>query len=448
MRKIFFTIIVLLILIFATPYFMGYLAQNKIEQITNTVNSLAPVKIKIISYNRGWISSNAKAIVTLPQIQEPNSTVPSAITQSPELKQIIVTAKINHGPLAFNRQGKIKLVQALINANIELSDTQNAFVKYNYRDADLATIDLQISLSGCSTINIKGPSFIYKKDSTTLNWQGMEVEMYFSRTLDKLSYTCKFPGLDLTLPTFELHLAGFKSYFNGIKDPEEIWLGGHKVSIQAFSIKNAQQPRFALTNLQLDLNTSAEKNLVNLALNESTDSIEFDGTKYQNNKLAFNANSLNKKLLAKLCNQFKHNYFNWQQKMQLFNMLVELLNSGGTFNLRTLESSTPWGKIGLKLNLITILQNNENGFLALLANSNLAVEISAEQKLVVELLHRYFRSKSPAITNPQNVATTTLTAWINSGKIISKGSNLFINIEYKNNSLTFNGKSTTLGKQQ
>lgn len=438
MRKFLFIIAVLVAIILSLPYFMGLVAKNKIEQITATINSFAPIKIKLVSYDNGWFCSNAKAIITLKHTfttEEHNNT-------KSEPTQINISAKIFHGPIIYQSQ-QFKLVQALIEAKVEPTPEQQA--KLQQITKTIASISLQININGNSIIQLNSAPLIYQNQQRKLEWQGMHLEMFLSHTQDKLIYSAYIPGIDLYLENFALHLTGFQSYFNGSRDPEQLWIGEQKMKAQTFSIKTPELANLAASNLNVTFNSANEKNGVALNVCETVDELDIFGTKYKNNKLVFSAKGLNKKLLAKAYKHLDQYYLNWKQKMQLAKTLLDLVSSGGSFNLQELQTLTPWGKLALKVNLETLLQGGDTSFLALLANSNLSLEIAAEQKLALQFLEHFYRSKNPPPKDPQKEAAEALATWQQSGKILLRDNNLILNLNYNNNSLTFNSRQLNTG---
>jgi hypothetical protein len=458
MRKFLFSlmiaIVILFLMVILPPFFMGMLAASKCNQLVDTINTYSPVNVQIVSYHRSWFSADATAVVSLKQRRWlQNDKVDAAIwLQKPELRQFTINAHISHGPVIMNMQ-RIRFAQALVDATVNLTDQQNNLLKRSNDAGPIAKARFVIQLSGKSILKSEGVPLSYQDADTNFNWQGFHLQMELSPTFSKLKTEFDLPGFNFSQKDNSVKLDGLMNSFVGFKTAEGLWAGERTLILKTFNMQTNNKHSLNISGLVMHVTANEDHNLLNYFVTTNLDLLDVDGALYQGNVFNFNLKQLNKGILAQLDKQFiameDTDQTSLQQAAQSFSTLVGLLNAGAILEVIQCNTTTPWGKLFATMNLNFSSGGSNAGFLAVIANSVLGMNIKANQNLVLHILEKFYQSVQ-AGDQPTDAATkqaqAMLAEWQQAGKVVTEGNDTFINLElnYKNHQLLLNNKPLEL----
>ena len=166
-----------IILALLAPAIDGYTAKQNYLNLIAALNQQNGGKFKVVSYQLGWGSSDAKTNISL----DPNDPT----------KVITVVQHIQHGPLLHDSySGKWSVGQALIQSSIILPDPINTFLLGAqgattgiFQSNTLVTFnDEFISSVSVPAINVQAPN------GTQINWQGMTGTTYMQVANKKMGH--------------------------------------------------------------------------------------------------------------------------------------------------------------------------------------------------------------------------------------------------------------------
>lgn len=254
------------------PLAVGQLAQNQIEkQIANLDPSA--VKVELLSYDRGYLSSQAQTQVTV---------------IDPNLKQMLTGSKI---PTAF------KINHAISHGIWSVS---------SHSDLDAAKIPAQLDtttyLTGSSDLHFRLDNFEQTfEDNSKVNFKPLTVDLNLkSKGNIDLSYQSE--GLDILLSDQEsLKASAFNGGAQGFKQGS-FWIGSQHVDFDTIALKSDQQPDMTIDGLsyqyQTDL-TDEESRLTNQSIAKAK-SIDYQNLKFEDLDFEFGINNVDSQAFTKL----------------------------------------------------------------------------------------------------------------------------------------------------
>lgn len=253
-RRIYYIIFAILLLIGLTPWVDGILFKKNFRHMIEVINQDNRVKIEILEYHQGWISSDArvritlagKGITNLQQMNLPNFNF--AIPTS-----FILEEKIQHGPIIYNsHESALQLGYAYVH-NTLLTD---------HAQTNLIQIDI---LSGFNN-KWKGQFVVGAASFSLPSLSKIEIadlKGKFTLFLDNESIT----RIKTTLETGTISITGdtqntvlkqliiqpIKAQYDAVHEMSGLWSGSSSIYTPGFTLTQADNAnfiveKFAITN--------------------------------------------------------------------------------------------------------------------------------------------------------------------------------------------------------
>ncbi len=419
------------------PLLFGGVAKRRYRQMIEVINQTTPFSAKIVTYDRGWFSSEAITQISLDKLDLPNK----------ELYQLTITANIIHGPLRIDWT-RFYFMRAMVDATISLNETQNKWLQRNPDAAPAAVIKIKFKLNGKSTLLVDSPSLTYQGPENNINWHGLKIRSVYSPTYDKIISEINFAGLDVKTKNRNIHLGEITSNYQGNKTSNDTWLGEKSLQCAAFSTTNENNRTIAFDNLHIhNLITANDRDRVNVATIIDIANLNINGASYNQNKLDLETNNIDPSWLVRLWQQLISNRILYSPAGTLFDTLVAILSNGSEFNVKQLDTITPWGRLLANAKIAFVNQTNNIGIFAVLASSTISTSIKVEPALALHLIEKFYQNMPLKPTdNPKKQAAVSLANWQKSGKIVASNEDpyLHLTIDYKDNRPFINGQQLVL----
>lgn len=155
MKKIIITLAIIAAVLGVGPYIIGSQAEETIRDIYAKANKNPYVNYQITEYNRGWFTSDAKTTMT----------ISGQAMQLPNDFNLIVTQKMQHGPVLWQADG-LGLGLADSDYGMELpADLVSSLKKVEGLDENVLSMVSRMGFDGSSISIIKLNPFNIKKDN-------------------------------------------------------------------------------------------------------------------------------------------------------------------------------------------------------------------------------------------------------------------------------------------
>jgi len=455
LRKIILYVVILAILIGSAPYFTGYLAQIKFQDMVTIFSDIEtlPVNIDILEYHRGWRASYAKTRVTLfarTTLEKPNNF------------SFILEHDIRHGPFVQLHNDNYKdwrFARAVIYSQLYLTDKAKEILKTELGDTELLNLNSQINIDGAVDIDIQGKALQLKEHAGTNRsaWQGMKGHWHLNFDMKNLTGEMLFPGFDFDLNGIHYDARNIIYEVDLIRTPDNLWPG--KVVMNVESFNTSQGP----TNTPLNI-TGLTANVV--ATTHDT-MFDFAGLVHVATIFSHQKQYGPMDYMYSLKNIDAHaivSYFDLRQKMRLaspseqinyyrsmFALIPEILKYQPEFSVDKFQIHTEAGDIQGKVHMVmggNDVQQPQQIVQSIVANMQLILPKSTFRDLL-----QYQYSQQPLLPNQTAQDQTqqinqrindSITHWLQDNTLIEKDQNYIINANFQDGKFTVNGQAQAL----
>lgn len=450
------------IAIVVAPPIMGWLAKNECNEMAKTIHEFSPLTIKFVNYRNGWFSSDAKAIITLPEtstilLKKNQDTLEALKIKFSQIRQFDLLIHIQHGPIIFTPKG-IRLVQAIVESTIILPNEPNQLLKNFKPSGPIAHATMVVDWNSSGLLTLDGAPISFQDRDTTLNWDGIKLSLKFSPFSNQITSKISCPKFDLVSNQVEMHWSGLESEFQGERAIDTLWFGNRHTEIQSFSLQKIGKNSIKLNQLVITSSSSKKQQLFTDVGSITLASLTFNNITFKENLISWKISNLDFPSLANFISNFnqlrKIQPISLQRSAQSITLLTTLLNHGAEINFGTIHSTTPWGDFSANLQSIFTHQDHEtDSILALAKDCDITLNLKLHRSLALLLLtNSYLQGKqaapSPAIAQKQ--ADELLSKWQTNGDITfdPKDSSVATVLNFQKQQLFLNHQPVTLfGKQ-
>lgn|GEM_PF-6156785 len=444
-------------------YFIGMITEYKFKQAINNFANITQQNITVVNYQRHWFNADATIKFTI----NPNASYRlrwqdkefeinlSDFAQDAPLLTLTVKSYITHGPLVVTKH-KIKLAQAIVDAKINLTTEQNALLQQPLTgEQNIAFMRVIINHLGNDSAYINSGKFNYQNGIMKILWSGISWQLNFSKTFDTLKNNCTLQALEINTKNFSLRLDHATIAGNLYQTADKIWLGDKSISLPFLRWHTVNGNNVVIHKLNYksslsDKNKENDQSKIAGKIDLAIDNLKINDLVYKKIALIWQAGNLNANTVADLIKQIhkiRHGEKTLTIKIaHLVELLLKLLDDDATVDINKLEATTLWGDFNATAHaLFKPRTNNTNWMLSLLANTQVAINIKANQNLVSHLLQLFYQ-KNPAEPN-QNwkiKAQRTLSEWVHSGKLIAADNYYNFSLDHLGESILLNNQPISL----
>lgn len=425
MKKTFIIIVLLSVIAFVSPKFIGGIVETEYQSALNKLDGNPAVAINSTTFNRGWFNGQAVTEMTIYLHHEGVDDL-----------KLVIKDDLYFGPVIFTDNGvEFALSYSKSNINfkdIVIDDEIDNFIKNKIHLSTLLTFSKDIvtriaidevskEVDGNTVVSAKAlGKFVFENDNRVygdFNWAGLSATTAVeSLTIEAINFS-----LDQTL------IAG--SYYQG----NAISVGVFDFSLSSLNTKDSTgNTALSLNNLHINAISSVTNDLMEIKMNYSIDKLVAAGQALELanldvvfKRLDVNAMQEASTFLATLSDD---EVFSSANMSKLSALTTQLLENDPVIEIEDLSVVTPEGKIAstMQVSVDKKLFDTTN-FLSIMAALNTTAKGNAPVAFFDKL------GLSPVVQH-----------YIEQGFIIQKDDKLSVNANYKQGQLNINGNVISL----
>jgi uncharacterized protein YdgA (DUF945 family) len=397
MRKGLIGIVVLLVaLVLLVPFGMGYWVKDYYPKLLKVAETESNAQIKLVSYKRGWFSSQAVVSVN---VNNPNGW---AIGAQPTAAPIntnknltfVVQQEIKHGPLMWINN-KLAVGRAYIHTQL-------------VKPAIPVSHNTIIRLNGVRDTRIQIPSLVFQ------NPQGQAIivlnglDFNAKAASDQKAITGGFTVNDFVIKNPEgSHHAQFIKYaFQINKNVEGLWLGTHSVQMPKLVLTSAAgSPQTIVSGSDIQLNVIENNNRLTYDANYTINNVTVGDKSYGPNKIVVSVKDIDADALGQIKQQLQSlahvSNPSPSQVFSFYPLVMNLLNKGMAIKIQKLDLNTAWGKVFLQADIKLPQQSKPTFNIGqVVKNLDINLNLKAPASLVQYVVEQYKQGKNQEAQQP------------------------------------------------
>ncbi|MGE3318962.1 MAG: YdgA family protein [Candidatus Berkiella sp.] len=464
-RKIVIYLILLLIVIGAAPYLIGFLVETRFKDIVQVASELESTKVELVTYNRGWRHSTAETRVTLSgKFVE---GFHAGLTNSKEAGKnlnILIKHDIGHGPFVKLHDGGWAFALAAIHSQLD-DEAQKKMMKV-VGDTDVLTIDSIIKIDGTTKAKIHGKELkIAENDKEHILWKGISGEWELSRDFKRLQGNMLMPGFDMVFENARVVGDDLVFKTQRFKTPEGLWLGTAQGDLQKLQLHIEKKPFFSMTGVAVSGVTDTENGMIESSGTLRIELIIVDDKQYGPANYSGSIKNIAPGAMKSLVDITKEmesapEAEQSQYIEQIMALLPDLLKTRPEIVIDDLSVHVPEGDVRATFAMAiggpdaTDVHQIQQLIQSIFAKGNFIMPKATLQELlslsVRDPIEAQAKQQQPPLTQEaidQEVAKTAnemITKQIQEGAWVEKGSSLVMDFEFKDGRLVVNGKMIDL----
>lgn len=410
MKKLWISIVGLILLLAVTPLIIGLYLQKQYQPNLAALMESSNLNFKLRSYHRGWFSSEATWIMNLPLIDKP---------LQPEVNNpddaLTISQKIYHGPLIINRHGVTVALLEIIS-------------KYNQTFLANSTL----TLLGNLKTHIAVPSLTVPQHSS--------MPMYsISNAYGNLDWNLKNNKVQIVLKLQHLSsktdrsrtIDNFSVLSNLSKTHGGLWIGKREYQVGRM-VWEQDSKQYYIKQLNFNIITAANDGRYNMVILGSVANLGIDKNNYGSQQIKFSMNNLNLSSVEQFHAQFPitavHllNPNQWQAAKEKF---VAMLHQGAEIKLDSLQLNTFWGTMAATGHYHSSPKTHDS--LEVLQKATISAKIPSDllNQLLTGLYQLKLRSNDENVIS--NEIARTLVAWQQQGWLMLSNNQALINYQWQ-----------------
>lgn len=413
---------------------MGILVKNEFYDLVSDFNVPGQFEIQVIEYQQGWFSSTADVQYT---IKADNGSNLDATPMPPF--QFVLREKIHHGPIIYlpsDKNKKLRFAQAVFES--KFNDTQYPL-----------TAQTTIQLDGKMSTSIqaeKVSNSIEQMEGTSFVFQKIDGKFDISPKQKNAEGKLKLGTIDLLLNKSQLRIQNLDLDYKLEKSEDEIWAGNRNITMGSLFLDTPDNQQIILHGFLFDLYNDIESEKMRAGINFKLSSVQINGKNYGEQNVKLSVNDLNLKSVSdiqKHSQSIKHQNIPMPILItQFYQLTMNLLGNGLTFDLSQFDLNTSWGEVRAKVNLI-LHPANQTVYspLQLLDQLSATAYFQLPQTLFEELVQYYHLPKEGETEiDAKKIASDKIKEWTNAGWITPKNKNIKLKVKYEKKELFINDK--------
>jgi uncharacterized protein YdgA (DUF945 family) len=430
-------VLILLLFVFATPFFMGILIKKEYPKLLAKLADQSNLQIKVLDYHRGWFSSNA-----LVQVNSPASSKPA----------LTLNEKIWHGLLIFAKtpqnSSKVLFARAYLTTNLQNPDTTFA-------------ADTVWTLQGSLKTNIDSPKFQFNTHENQIQFLNLKGNVAYSPLTDTVKTNTQMDALHLTQTkpnsSFQISLKNIFAQADFYKK-QNLWYGTRQIQIGSFSLMSPNKPTITIDQMALKIEQTAHHDMTNIAIDYQAQQVLKENLKMGPVHFLLQLNDLDSKALADLITraiQAKQQAMSVPTLIaQLYQPFFTIITKGFSITLNPFSFNTPQGLVSLSANIQIPKQAENPSIETLLKGSQIDAKLQVPQSWLQEQLTLYYRNQQKqapqmqqngntdvALLAPEFLAQQKIKNWITQWSLVAKNDQLTLHVEYKKGQVFLNGQA-------
>jgi len=226
MKKI--TVLALFIIaILAVPFGIGFVTEQRSEELTAHYRSNPAIHAIEDSFQRGWFHSDvlSKMSLYLPEISDKNI-------------EVVVHQSVRQGPILWGDHRPLSFGFADVKTDIELpADMQNEFTQTLGRSISILS---QLHYDGSQSSTLSMPGFTHtSKDNTHTTFHPLTLKAHSNLPVKKIQGTLNWQGIELSKGDNHTKIGKSLSHID-VQKEGIIWVGDMDWSTDTLSFRNKE----------------------------------------------------------------------------------------------------------------------------------------------------------------------------------------------------------------
>lgn len=463
MKKWLAIIVVLLLLILVVaPGGMGIIAEKRIKTLTENWPTNTPFTVKVLSYDRGWFTSNIQLDVTL-----------TSVPHTPPI-HVQVNEVVTHGPVIISFSNRFfGIGQAFAHGELVVPEDQQALFKQYLDQTTLMTNCLFLHLFGSFTVKLNVPEITISNPtdpSTHVIIEGLSTTAKISPKAAHISSSSMMQTLTWEDAASTMTVEDLSGHSDLNRTQEGLWLGDMNLSLESMIFNAGNKTVLSMKNAQYTSSSQEKKGLVSGNTHVSFDNLTMHDVSYGPAEISLNVQNINAeplaqlKRLAKVMQQQGVNVVG-QASKRTEKLILKTIARGMQLTLNPISVQTPNGEVTGQVNIsmpnliddangisikhphITVGQliSGAEGSLQftvpkVLVLNNLQETILANMQSMSQMLGNDNSNDKSLAAAAQQRASAQLQGWVAAGLLIESGDNYQFSAAYQQGKLLVNGK--------
>ncbi|MBL4802822.1 MAG: DUF945 family protein [Emcibacter sp.] len=246
-KKIPALILIIILLLGVTPYLIGKMAKENIEDQVARMSEIPGYSIKIIEYDLGWFTSRMVLSYGLDEHTLSIMAKSTPKSNEPEMFDLIKQGlvfdfTIAHGPITYQKGINLAIMTAQGSLQ-EIKSTKYLKVKKELGIDEIIDLFVKLSFNGTTDFKARITDFDYDGQDRsgtklTVVFEGMDLTANINASFDEYNLTIIAPKLSIVSKAGELSLSQINSSANGIRLNDYLWLGHGDFSFAQLNLKD------------------------------------------------------------------------------------------------------------------------------------------------------------------------------------------------------------------
>ncbi len=447
-------VIIIVIITALLPLAMGMAVEKKYSQVLETWSREENIKLKLVSYKRGWFNSDAVVQVDLsyPTLMEIKKWLGN---ENPGAIPLTLNQHIEHGPFLWvspqEAKDRFLLGRAVIKSTIKTALGLIDTITFAELDGSLLT-----------AINAPNLHLNNQGKGITAQLTSLTATLLLSPNMNQIFASIESPTGNITTPEFLQQITNLSEQFSLRKTPSGLFLGWRTTKIGNVSWETIDHSsRIQLDGLTMQSQSAEQSAKMSYRLNAILNKIVFDNGSYGPHQIKLIINQLDVPTLLAIRKELTQitsaEALSTTQLLLYNDLFMMLVSKGLDFNIDKLNLVMPSGifaaTIQLKLTPQSAMATNLKTFLDYL-------EATAHLKIPAPMLSgliSYFNQSAVGrllgITATDNLANTPtaveqhanqqIKKWVQNKWLTPEDDSYQSEISYKNKQLMANGVPVT-----
>lgn len=360
MRKLILAVLVIVVILLATPYIMGITTEKQVDKLVKYFSDTYETQVSVVDYQRGWLKSTYNLNVTL-QPGSSRDDFPAGINFN-------VQAKVTHGPLIF-RDGKVNFAKGLIVLEQNLMDlfndiNQQAVAEAQADDVEqfitgigelTAKITILIGITNNVSIHSHIPAIAYQLDQVQITWDGFVGDGQITANYEKLQSNISIGAVSFTTPEANLQTEAITTSLDMRKHMSNIWTGHMDFNAPLATIVLDDIQKLLISDVHMFSESNVKNGLFSLLVKLNIKKLDVADVSYGPVAFASELRNIDAVALNEVNQQLQEiidqtNLSREQQQalaMSLMSNLPKLLSKGAELDLQQLNIALAEGDIYL-----------------------------------------------------------------------------------------------------
>lgn len=362
------SVIVLVMVLGITPYYVGKLFQEKYTKLLSYYNLHGDVRLQLTSFHRGWLSSDATVVIDISNTEWHSLLETVGIsTKGLQGAQFTLHQHIQHGPLFYYFSVSLPshFGLAVIHNKLELSQELAMFLSgLGLSDRSIEMNEDFISFRGnyFKFLRLNQVNFFYPLSELQVQLKLLEGGFWYSPLERRVNGHARLDQLTIISKTDKAIVPKADFDFSQWQDDFGLWVGDHDVRVSAIQFQQSSGRRITATDISFSGTAEEENGLLHGTRQLAVASIKLDDQLFGPLHFRVSAENLNAKTIAEMISAYKDilqegEAYQSQLQEKMAIMLPKVIQPGTRITLNDFYLVTPFGQLQMSGSILWPQEN-------------------------------------------------------------------------------------------